>query len=873
MEALRVGGLASGIDVNGIIQELVKARSGVLDQLKEKEDRLKIEKDVYKEISNMVNDLKDSLLKLRLQSTYLSKKVYSSNEGVITATASIDAAFGTHRVKVLQMATPAMASSMYARARLIDAGATGISSISGRPEETLEGTDSIEIYRDADTGKYFAVDRFSLKGKGSVDVYRGSVVEDSSNEGTIKSDVSKGSAISFTYGGKSITAYTGMDYTAGATSLYDVAEDLQDALNDAINQAMGTKDKTYVAVRVDTNVGAGNDALVVYDVEGLGLSFEDGDAVSALGLDAATHSTASYIESRVYADTLDDLSGRLGRLIRGVNFTVGDDGLAEGTVTIIRDATLNIKMPSPTYVYGGAGVSTGSGINLDATLDNAGFAKAPTESTNGYFTINGVKIEIDDYTKLTVRDLLAKINSSGAGVVAEYDAENDRFVLRSVENGADIRLGSFGDTSDFLSIAKLTVVEGAEKVEGSDGGKIDPTAPLSQTGMTVTPTSGTFTINGVSIYVDVTKDSLNDLIEKVNNSGAGVKMVYDSAMDKVIILSDPKNGGTNDAFIKLGSDSDTSNILYAFNLVPSTGSAFEVGKRGKDAVIEVDGITYTRPTNTIDDVIGGVTLNLNGVSDNYVTLSIKPDEDTIVDRFADFIAKYNALVKKLNPPELTDLEKQYLEPLSEEDKQSMTEDEIKEYEKKHKEYLSYQIISRSPELRSFLSQLRSTLFSMVEGLSPYNDLTDIGITTDFFGTYESQLKGYLLTESTDKDEIKDLLRQNDRFMDAVRNHTYDLYKLMAIDSDGKKGIARRLSDVVDSYFGVNGAVFTYIKPGGYLDRELRDLYKEMSSQQRMIASYEEELWQKFSMMDQMVARMQANYQYMLAQLGINPNQK
>ncbi len=872
MADLRVGGLASGIDVNGIIQELVKSRSGVLEQLKGQEDRLNIEKEVYKEIGDMVNDLKNSLLKLRLQSTYLTKMVTSSNESVITATADVNAAFGSHRIRVLQMATPAMAMSLFARARLVDAGSTNVDSVFGRPTETLEGTDSIRVYQDTDTGKFFAVDEFRIKGKSALATLTGGVLEDSSDEGTIGNDVASGSALSFTYGGKEITAYTGRDYTKGETSLYDVAEDLQDAINDAINEAFGTRDKTYVLVRVKSQVGSGNDSLVVYDVEGRGLEFSSGGAASSLGLDSTVSGVSDSVETTLYADTLDDLKNLMDEhLIRGVTFST--ESLSEGNLEVIRDASLNIAKPSPTYIYGGSGVSTGSGINLDATLDEAGFANQVDDRLNGTFTINGVKITIDDYTKLTVRDVLAKINSSGAGVVAEYDAENDRFVLRSVENGMDITLGSPDDTSDFFSVFKLSALEGATKKVGSDGGRIDPTIPLSQTGLTVTPTSGTFTVNGVSIYVDVEKDSLNDLIEKVNSSGAGVKMVYDSAQDKVILISEPGEGGTNSSFIQLGSEHDTSNVLYAFNLIPRQDEAREVGSRGEDAVLEVDGITYVRPTNTVSDVIGGVTLTINGESEDYVTLNIKPDEDYILDQFADFIAKYNALVDKLNPPELTDAEKEFLKPLSDDDKANMTEQQIKDYEEKHKKYLSYEIIRSSPELRNFVSQLRDAVFSMVPGLSPYDDLTDIGITTDFFGTYDSELKGYLLTDSKDKDEIKDLLKQNDRFMDAVRNHTQDLYKLMAIDEDGKEGVARKLSQVVDTYFGVNGAVFSYIKPGGYLDTELRDLYKEMATQQEYLSDYENELWQKFSMMDQIIAKMQADSQYLLMRLGMGGGNK
>ncbi len=865
-EPIRVGGLISGIDVNGIIKELVDARSGVLDRLKEQKEYLEIERDVYRNISDMVSKLKNTLLNLRLQSTYMKKDVFSSDPSVLTATAGLDAAFGRHRIKVLDIAEPAKAMSLYARAKLVKEGA-GVTGGSGRPTETVEGKDVVDVYQDTDTGKYFAVDRFYIGGKNTINALSGSVLESSSVEGTISSDVTAGSAVQFTYGGKSLVAYTGVDYQADTTSLYDVAKDLQNALNTAINEAKGTVDETYILVRVKPQVGTGNDVLVVYDVKGEGVSFGSGSTETALGLDSTTSFTTDHVENAVYADDLDSLKTAINsHLIDGLSFEA--DSLTTGSFELIRDASLKVEESKPTKILGGEGVSTGGGINLDAVgLQNAGFAKTVTDDINGTFTINGVKITIEDYTSLSVRDVLAMINSSGAGVTAYYDAKNDRFILESNDEGADIKLGSPDDTSNFLTVAKLTALEGAIKEPGSTGGSIDPTVPLAEANLSVVPTSGVFTINGVSIYVDVNKDSLNDLIYKVNSSAAGVKMVYDKALDKIILLSDPEPDGTNAQFIELGSSTDTSNILYAFNLVRSPTAGQYIGSKGKDAVIEVDGVTYVRPTNDIDDVIGGVTLELNGVSDSYVTLDVKPDSDEILDKFAEFIANYNSLIKKLNPPELSDYEKKFLEPLSEEDKASMTDKEIEEYEKKHKEYLSYEIIRNSRELQDFLSRLRDAVFSKVEGLSPYDDITDIGVTTDYFGTFESEVKGYLVTDSTDKDEIKNLLESNDKFMEAINRYPDKVFELMAVDKDGKKGIARKLADVVDGYFGITGMIYSYIKPGGYLDERLRDVSKDILRETSYLAEYEEQLWQKFTLMEETIARLQAQSQYLSMQLS------
>ncbi len=90
------------------------------------------------------------------------------------------------------------------------------------------------------------------------------------------------------------------------------------------------------------------------------------------------------------------------------------------------------------------------GINLGAMLNtskNAGFATAVTAGT---FSINGVVFKVDPTTN-NLNDLLKQINGSSAGVVATYDAVNDRVLLTSKSSGPQgITIGGSGDTSNFL---------------------------------------------------------------------------------------------------------------------------------------------------------------------------------------------------------------------------------------------------------------------------------------------------------------------------------------------------------------------------------------------------------------------------------------
>jgi flagellar hook-associated protein 2 len=859
----KVGGLISGLDVKSIISAMVKAESYRLDDIKKKQDYVLIERNVYKSIGDLVTQLKDLLFQIKMMNTYLTPKATSSNPSLLYVTAKSGASFGTYNVKISQLAQPSIAISNYVRL-FTTSSTVGDFSVSGRSAENIEGIDTINIK--SVTGGYELDWSFKPKNLPSVNAYMGSVIEDAANAGKVGVNVAAGSVFNFTYGGKSLQFSFSNSYTSGVSSMYDLAREIEDKMNEAINSAFGTKDYTYVMVRVETSGAPGTAKLVVYDMTGSGLSFS-GSTVSTLGLLNPSVELRDSVTTKFFAAGLSDVVNAIGNyFIPGAS--VSGTNVSDGAIEVLRDASLKAQKAIYSYVYG-AKVSSGAGLNLNATLDKAGFAVTPTVSTNGYFTINGVKIYIDDYTKLTVNDILARINSAGAGVLAYYDSVNDRIVLRSVTPGGPIKLGSPQDTSNFLTVGKLAITSGATYVPGATEGKIDPTVPLASSGLSITPTKGTFTINGVTLYVDPAKDSLMDLLNRIKNSPSGVDAYYDSNLDKVVIVN---KSNSNNSYITLGSPNDTSNILSALNLIPTGTSTYQVGKKGQDAIINVNGINFIRPTNEISDVINGVTLYLKGVvGENYVTVTLAPDEEALLDKFSQMIVLYNQIVDKLNPPKLTDDMKKYLEPLSDEDKAKMTQAEIDDYKKKHEEYLSYKIISESRELRDFLYKLRSNLTATVNNSGFFKSLFDIGLMDDYGMSEDEKNKGYILGKYTDKDKIKELLRNNSRFMDALRNRPYDLYKLFV--GDREDGIAKKLYNVVNNYFGTSGLVYNYYKPGGSIDAIIARLTKNEVEEVNRLNEYESMLWNKFSAMEESMAKMQAASQYLMAQLGINNNNK
>ncbi len=107
------------------------------------------------------------------------------------------------------------------------------------------------------------------------------------------------------------------------------------------------------------------------------------------------------------------------------------------------------------------------GINQAAAFNSSTNAGYVTPVTSGFFTINGVAINVSASGDNTA-SVIARINSSNAGVVASYDATTNKITLTATATGPqNIVVGAAGDTSNFLTAAGLTNASGATTVVGT----------------------------------------------------------------------------------------------------------------------------------------------------------------------------------------------------------------------------------------------------------------------------------------------------------------------------------------------------------------------------------------------------------------------
>lgn len=101
---LRISGLASGIDTESIIKNLMAAERIPVDKLKQDKQILQWQQEDYRTINNSLRTFRDKVFNMKLQATYLAKKATSSNEGALGVTATSAAVEGFYTIGIQNLA-------------------------------------------------------------------------------------------------------------------------------------------------------------------------------------------------------------------------------------------------------------------------------------------------------------------------------------------------------------------------------------------------------------------------------------------------------------------------------------------------------------------------------------------------------------------------------------------------------------------------------------------------------------------------------------------------------------------------------------------------------------------------------------------------
>ncbi|PAV31076.1 flagellar hook protein [Virgibacillus profundi] len=105
---MRVGGLATGMDIDSIVNKLMTAERIPLDKMQQDKTMLEWKRDAFRDVNKKLSEFDQMILDMKMSSTYNSKTVSSSQEGAVTATGTSSASNGSYNIKVNQLASTAI---------------------------------------------------------------------------------------------------------------------------------------------------------------------------------------------------------------------------------------------------------------------------------------------------------------------------------------------------------------------------------------------------------------------------------------------------------------------------------------------------------------------------------------------------------------------------------------------------------------------------------------------------------------------------------------------------------------------------------------------------------------------------------------------
>ncbi|MFT4414402.1 flagellar filament capping protein FliD [Fredinandcohnia humi] len=104
---MRISGLATGMDIDQMVKDLMKAERIPLDKLRQKKQILEWQRDDYRSMNSLLLSLRNEAFNMRLSTAFNSKKTSSTNESKVSATASTAAGNATYKFENVSLATAA----------------------------------------------------------------------------------------------------------------------------------------------------------------------------------------------------------------------------------------------------------------------------------------------------------------------------------------------------------------------------------------------------------------------------------------------------------------------------------------------------------------------------------------------------------------------------------------------------------------------------------------------------------------------------------------------------------------------------------------------------------------------------------------------
>ena len=792
---LRLGGITSGFDTEAMVTQLLSSYQTRIDKQSQKITKLSWQQSAYQDITKKITEFKNTYFDVLKRDTYLmSPSTFNKFKADVTATSNADAAG-------LTVSTTSNSSSGSYKIKLNQAAkastAQGNSITSGNFKLDLDkalSSASGEVKTNDDGSETWTMN-FAL------DVQVGGIRK----------------TISF-----SADALLGAD---GNVADKDAAKSsIIDSLNQKLQESFGYSGKTSGA----TGATDANGKEWFLQVK-LG---SDGKAEFQVGGNASV-SVAENKGNFGLAQPKEKVAISTGSVVTGVNaFQVEIGG---------KNVSVAFNGVSSTYYDSKSQTGNEAILAEYKELKTAAYRKSYNLADNEI--VSDEQLEKFNYSnEQAAKDKNAASIKEALKGVAGYTFNFDGTYVTAADSN--------GNSVDF----SMTSVEGGTLglTKASASNKINSGSTLSDLGFKP-EADGTYklNINGTEISLDK-KSTISSMMSAVNKSAAGVTMTY-SSLTNSFTLESKEFGGAGK--VEVG---DTS-LGRSLGLVDDNGT---VGaSEGQNAIFEINGQevylndnTYTLDGNTF-------TFNDNMTIGETYTVNIAKDSTTVKDALKKFVESYNKLIDDVygyigKSPAKDDDGNTY-EPLTNAEKEEMSEDEITKWEEKAKQGVLY----NDSTVSTVMSQMRSALYTSVT--------LDDGSK---FGIYNLGIK-----TSSEWSEHGKLQIDENAFDKAFENNEDAIIKLF---TDSDTGMMKKLNSVIDGAVKSSGAANTrgtLVRKAGKADSSVTTdstIYKEMVKMQDRLKELqdrydtkEEYWWKVFTNMETAMADLNSQTSYISSYLG------
>ncbi|MDP3088713.1 MAG: flagellar filament capping protein FliD [Methylotenera sp.] len=224
--------------------------------------------------------------------------------------------------------------------------------------------------------------------------------------------------------------------------------------------------------------------------------------------------------------------------------------------------------------------------------------------------------------------------SNGNATLGDYSV-----TVSQLAKSQKLALTGFANTSDVVGTGTMTISFGTFTPE-----------------VLIPPTPSSFLANTAKTDITLTIDSSNNTLagirDAINSANASVSatIVNDGTSNRLVITS-KDTGEVNSLKISVtdtgdGNGADAlglSKLSYDPTATFGNGKNLTQMQEAKNSLLDIDGIAVVKASNSISDVIEGVTLNLLTISGSSVNLGVVSNQDAVKTSVTAFVEAYNKL--------------------------------------------------------------------------------------------------------------------------------------------------------------------------------------------------------------------------------------